>query len=89
MCLAVPGKIENITGSGLDRQGKVSFGGILKDINLAYVPDAKAGDYIVAHVGFALDILDTVEAKKLIEDIKKIEQNGEEEAKQGNYDEIP
>ena len=63
MCLAVPGKIMSITGDDpLTRAGKVNFGGILKDVNFAYVPEAKVGDYVIVHVGFALNIVDEVEA---------------------------
>jgi hydrogenase expression/formation protein HypC len=76
MCLAVPGQIVTIdeqTPEGeyghLFRVGKVSFGGILKDISLAYVPEAIVGDYVIVHVGFALSILDEAEAQKTFEDL--------------------
>ena len=56
MCLAVPGKIVSITGDDpLTRNGKVNFGGIIKDVNFAYVPDAKVGDYVVVHVGCRIE----------------------------------
>ena len=69
MCLAVPGKILSIDDSAgeLMRQGKVSFGGIVKDVNLAYTPEAKVGDYVVVHVGFALNTVDEEEAVKVFE----------------------
>jgi hydrogenase expression/formation protein HypC len=78
MCLAIPGKIESITGDDpLVRMGKVNFGGILKEACLAYVPEAKVGDYVIVHVGFALSRLDEDEAKKVFEYLKEIEELGE------------
>ncbi|OGL50313.1 MAG: hydrogenase assembly protein HupF [Candidatus Schekmanbacteria bacterium RBG_13_48_7] len=68
MCLAVPGKIINITGDDqLMRTGKVSFSGIIKEINLAYVPEAKIGDYILVHAGFALSVIDEKAAAEVFE----------------------
>ena len=78
MCLAIPGKIERITGDDpLSRMGKINFGGILKEASLAYVPEAKVGDYVIVHVGFALSRVDEDEAKKLFEYLKQIEELGE------------
>jgi hydrogenase expression/formation protein HypC len=56
MCLAIPGKILNIGNPGdpLMREGKVSFGGIKKTINLSMVPEASVGDYVLVHVGVAI-----------------------------------
>jgi len=66
MCLAVPGKIESIEETDpIFRTGKVSFGGIIKNINLAYVPEAKIGDYVLVHVGFAISIIDEAEAQEV------------------------
>jgi hydrogenase expression/formation protein HypC len=63
MCLAVPGKVLSITGNEpLTRTGKVNFGGIIKEVNFAYVPEAKVGDYVIVHVGFALNTVDEAEA---------------------------
>lgn len=68
MCLAVPGKIESITDTGeLTRSGKVSFGGTLRDVSLALVPDAVAGDYVLVHVGLALSKVDESEAARTLE----------------------
>ncbi len=64
MCLAIPGKIVSI--DGLDdtfRTGKVSFGGIIKDVNLCMLPEAKIDDYVLVHVGVAISIVDEEEAK--------------------------
>ena len=70
MCLAVPGKIISITddqSNPLSRTGKVDFGGIFKEISLAYVPEAGLGDYVIVHVGFAISKLDEQEALKVFE----------------------
>ncbi len=75
MCLAVPGQIETITSDyPLMRTGNVRFGGVLKEVNLAYVPEAEIGDYVIVHVGFALSILDEKEAHRVFE---YLEQMGE------------
>jgi hydrogenase expression/formation protein HypC len=57
--------------------GKVNFGGIRKEACLAYVPEAKVGDYVIVHVGFALSRLDEDEAQKVFEYLKQIEELGE------------
>ena len=68
MCLAVPGKIESIDGEdSIFRTGKVGFGGIVKSINLACVPEARPGDYVLVHAGFAISVIDEEEARKTIE----------------------
>jgi len=55
MCLAIPGKIESITGHDpILRMGRVNFGGVIKEASLAYVPDAQVGEYVIVHAGFAL-----------------------------------
>ncbi len=75
MCLAVPGKIVFISDDEpLFRKGKVSFGGIFKEVSLAYVPEAKVGDYAIVHVGFAISLVDEAEARKVFE---YLEQMGE------------
>ena len=68
MCLAIPGKVESISGEDpLGRTGKVNFGGIVKEVNLAYVPEVRIGDYVIVHVGFALSRVDEAEARKVFE----------------------
>ncbi|MBI4719655.1 MAG: HypC/HybG/HupF family hydrogenase formation chaperone [Chitinivibrionia bacterium] len=77
MCLAVPGRIMEIAGTGdFDRVGKVSFGGVIKDVSLAYVPEAAVGDYVIVHVGFALSVVDEEEAERTIALLKELESNG-------------
>ena len=74
MCLAIPGKIESIRGSDpLTRMGRVNFGGIFKEACLAFVPEAKVGDYVIVHVGFALSKLDEEEAQKVFDYLKEMD----------------
>jgi len=74
MCLAVPGKIISITGDEpLMRSGKVDFGGIVKEINLAFVPEAGIGDYVLAHAGVAINTIDEQEAARVFEYLEQIE----------------
>jgi hydrogenase expression/formation protein HypC len=64
VCLAVPGKIVSISDDEpLLRMGRVSFGGVIKQVSLAYVSDAQVNDYVIVHAGFALSILDRHEAE--------------------------
>jgi hydrogenase expression/formation protein HypC len=82
MCLAVPGLVQSVKGADADpmkRTGKVSFGGLVRDVNFAFVPDAKPGDYVIVHVGMALNKIDPGEARKIIEDIKLVEELMREE----------
>ena len=73
MCLAVPGKILTISNDEpLLRTGRVSFGGIVKEVSLAYVPEAKIGDYVIVHVGFAISIVDEREAHRVFDYLREI-----------------
>jgi hydrogenase expression/formation protein HypC len=82
MCLAIPGKIISVAGDDpLSRTGKVDFGGILKDVNLACVPEANVGDYVIVHVGFALSKVDEKEANEVFEYLRQME--GLSELKEG------
>ena len=75
MCLAIPGKIESISGSDpLSRMGKINFGGILKEACLAYVPEAKVGDYVIVHVGFALSRVDEAEAQQVFAYLREMQE---------------
>ncbi|PSB34893.1 HypC/HybG/HupF family hydrogenase formation chaperone [Stenomitos frigidus] len=75
MCLAVPGKIISINDQDdpLMRTGRVSFGGVIKEVSLAYVPEAKVNDYAIVHVGFALSILDPQAAEQTLSDLHQIQ----------------
>jgi hydrogenase expression/formation protein HypC len=78
MCLAIPGKITSATGEEpLSRVGKVDFGGILKEVSLAYVPEAKVGDYVVVHVGFAISVVDENEASQVFAYLRAMDELSE------------
>lgn len=66
MCLAVPGKVLDIENSNpLSASGRVDFGGIVKQVNLAYVPEARSGDYVLVHAGFAISVIDEEQAVEI------------------------
>jgi hydrogenase expression/formation protein HypC len=68
MCLAVPGRLLDIAGDDpLLRAGRVDFAGTVKRVNLAYVPEARVGDYVLVHVGFAIAVVDDDEAQKMLD----------------------
>lgn len=67
MCLAVPGKVTGIEERNGTIMGRVDFGGVAKDVCLAYVPEATVGDYVIVHVGFALQRLDEESARASLE----------------------
>ena len=72
MCLAVPGKITEIfAGNGL-RMCKVDFGGVVRETCIEAIPEAKLGDYIIVHAGFALNILSEEEALATLEALREI-----------------
>lgn len=73
MCLGIPGKIIEINGEGFTRTGRVDFDGIVKEINLAYVPEAQVGDYAIVHVGFAITQLDEQAALDTLAHLQAIE----------------
>lgn len=80
MCLAIPGKIVAITSTSEDkifRHGKVSFGGIVKEINLSMVPEAAIGDYVLVHVGVAISRIDEDEAQKTFEYLHQMGETNE------------
>ncbi|MGA2102906.1 MAG: HypC/HybG/HupF family hydrogenase formation chaperone [Candidatus Sulfotelmatobacter sp.] len=74
MCLAVPGRVVEIFDNGdiAFRQAKVDFGGIRKDINLAYTPEAEVGKYVLVHVGFAISVIDEDEAKRVFQYLEEM-----------------
>ncbi len=73
MCLAVPGKVISIEESNVGmNMGKVNFGGIMKQVCLAYVPEVKVGDYVLVHVGFAISKVDEEEAAKVFEYLREM-----------------
>jgi hydrogenase expression/formation protein HypC len=73
MCLAVPGKLLDVAGEDpFFRTGRVSFGGVVKSVSLACVPEAKAGDYVLVHVGMALSIVDEREAEEVFRYLREM-----------------
>jgi hydrogenase expression/formation protein HypC len=72
MCLGIPGRIVEVHQSEGLAQGIVDFGGVRREVCLAYVPDAKVGDYAVVHVGFAITLVDEDEAKRTYEALKEM-----------------
>lgn len=67
MCLGIPGRITEIRDVAGLGMGKVDFGGVRKDVCLAYLPEAQLGDYVIVHVGFAISLVDEAEALKTLE----------------------
>jgi hydrogenase expression/formation protein HypC len=74
MCLAVPGRVVEIIDGGdiAFRVGKVDFGGIRKEVNLAYVPEAEIGKYVLVHVGFAISVIDEEEAQRVFQYLEEL-----------------
>jgi hydrogenase expression/formation protein HypC len=81
MCLAIPGKVLEIQQDAQGvRTGKTNFGGVVKQVCLEYTPDVKCGDYILVHVGFALNKVDEAEAERTYRALADMKQLGELEA---------
>jgi hydrogenase expression/formation protein HypC len=72
MCLAIPGKVEEITTEGGLRIGRVNFGGVVKRVCLDYVPEVEVGDYTIVHVGFALSKIDEQTAEETLSEFRKM-----------------
>ncbi len=73
MCLGVPGKVVSIQENPIGMtMGRVSFAGIVKEVCLAYTPEAEVGDYVVVHVGFAISTIDQDEAVKVFEYLEEM-----------------
>ena len=76
MCLAIPGKVLSIEQTNGLRMGRIEFGGIIRQANLDFVPEAQEGDYVMVHVGFAISRVDPAEAERtyqLLEEIGVLE----------------
>ncbi len=72
MCLAVPGKVVETELIGDNRVGTVQIGGVKRPVFLDFVPEARAGDYVLVHVGFALNVLNEEEANRTYELLERI-----------------
>ena len=78
MCLAIPGKlIEITTDSAGVKMGRANFGGIVKQVCLEYTPEVETGDYVLVHVGFALSKVDESEAARTYQLLEEMKQLGE------------
>lgn len=74
MCLAVPGKVIEIVGEDpITRVGKVDFGGVTREVNLACVPEVSVGNYVMVHVGMAISVVDEKEAMEVFEYLRQID----------------
>jgi len=73
VCLGIPGRVLSIAEGDL-RLAKVEFGGIVKEVCLAYVPEAGVGDYVIVHVGFAISRVDAAEAARVFSYLDEIEE---------------
>ena len=78
MCLGVPAKIIDLYEKGGLQMARVDFGGVERETCLAYVPEAKVGDYCIVHVGFALNLISEEEARETMELLKEISDFGAE-----------
>jgi hydrogenase expression/formation protein HypC len=75
MCLGIPGRIASISGDDpFYRMGKIDFGGIQKEISLAYVPEAQVGEYVIVHAGFALHTVDEAEAQQVFQYLREMDE---------------
>lgn len=74
MCLAIPGKLVSVEEQPDPalRRGEVDFGGVRKQVSLAFTPEASTGDYVLVHVGFALSVVDEAEANRIFEDLNRM-----------------
>ena len=80
MCLAIPGKVLEIEGSIGSRIGRVQFGGIVRQVQFTFVPEARVGDFVMVHVGFAISTVDAEEAARTYQLLEEMDQLTELEA---------
>ena len=72
MCLAVPGKITELHDERGVPMARVDFGGISREVCMAYLPEAQPGEYVVVHVGFAISRVDEEEAARTLADLREL-----------------
>lgn len=78
MCLGIPGRVQEIYEAGGTRMGKVNFGGIVKEVCLAYLPDIVVGDYTIVHVGFGITKIDEASAQETLRMFRELDLLAEE-----------
>lgn len=84
MCLAVPGKVTSIDDSNPDlKMARVDFSGVIKEVCIQWLPEARVGDYILAHVGMALNVVDEKDALETLELLKEMGELDAELGKDG------
>jgi len=74
MCLAVPGCILSTSGANFLRVARVDFGGVTREINLAFTPEAEVGDYVLVHVGVAIAVIDEEEAARVFDALEDLDE---------------
>lgn len=73
MCLAVPGRVLSMAGDDpLTRTGRVDFGGVVREVNLAFVPEVAVGAHVLVHVGFAISVLDEAAAAATLAELARL-----------------
>ncbi len=72
MCLAVPGRVVSVSERDGTRMAEVDFGGVRKEVCLAYVPDVGCGEYVIVHVGFAIQRLDEASARETLASFERM-----------------
>jgi hydrogenase expression/formation protein HypC len=80
MCLAIPGKVLEINSDNQPTMGKVSFGGVKKEVCLDLVPDVKVGEYVIVHVGFAISKMDEEDAQETLKMLKQMGESADDES---------
>jgi hydrogenase expression/formation protein HypC len=90
MCLGIPGKVVSLDSASGLRMGKVSFGGVVRDVCLEYVSEVALGDYVIVHAGFAISLVDEEEAARtyhLLEEMGQLTELDETETgpRQGGW----
>lgn len=90
MCLAIPGKISALHDSAGVPMAKVDFGGITREACMSYIPDARIGDYVLVHVGFAISKVDEEEAQRTYQYLSEMDQLNElKDGEEEDGDEVP
>lgn len=72
MCLAVPGQVESVSDENGTTMAQVNFGGVRKKVCLAYLPDTEVGEYVIVHVGFAIQRLDEQSAIDTLAEFERL-----------------
>jgi hydrogenase expression/formation protein HypC len=83
MCLGVPGKVDEIYKANGLKMGKVDFGGVKREVCLEYVPEVEIGEYVIVHVGFAINQMSEEEAEETLDLLRQIIDIGEEIGPEG------